>query len=111
MKASSVFSAILAASGSVALASAIRRHPTGIITVDDDLDKRDLLQDVVTWDEHSIFIHGERAMIFSAEMHPFRYYIASDCSNTLNPNVPQSSADADSSFIISASQFPLYGST
>lgn len=34
--------------------------------------KRDLLQDIVTWDEHSLFIHGERAMMYSGEFHPFR---------------------------------------
>lgn len=32
-----------------------------------------LLQDIVTWDAQSIRIHGERVMIFSAEVHPFRY--------------------------------------
>lgn len=37
-----------------------------------EAEKRELLQDIVTWDEHSLFIRGERAMIFSAEIHPFR---------------------------------------
>ncbi|KAF4979813.1 hypothetical protein FZEAL_4055 [Fusarium zealandicum] len=37
-----------------------------------DPHERDLLQDIVTWDEHSLFINGERATIFSAEIHPFR---------------------------------------
>lgn len=36
-----------------------------------------LLQDVVTWDAQSIKIYGERVMIFSAEVHPFRYSPAS----------------------------------
>ncbi|EGE80003.2 beta-galactosidase [Blastomyces dermatitidis ATCC 18188] len=35
--------------------------------------KRDLLQDIVKWDNESLFINGERIMIFSAEFHPFRY--------------------------------------
>lgn len=34
--------------------------------------KRDLLQDIITWDEHSLFIRGERAMMYSGELHPFR---------------------------------------
>ncbi|KAG4032424.1 hypothetical protein MFRU_007g03270 [Monilinia fructicola] len=34
--------------------------------------KRDVLQDVVSWDEHSILVRGERIMIYSGEVHPFR---------------------------------------
>ncbi|KAG5733968.1 putative beta-galactosidase A [Termitomyces sp. T112] len=30
------------------------------------------LQDIVTWDEYSLFINGKRVMIFSGEVHPFR---------------------------------------
>ncbi|KAJ5391927.1 hypothetical protein N7509_007417 [Penicillium cosmopolitanum] len=30
------------------------------------------LQDLVTWDKHSVFVRGERIMIFSGEFHPFR---------------------------------------
>lgn len=30
------------------------------------------LQDIVTWDEHSLFIRGERVMIMSGELHPWR---------------------------------------
>ena len=30
------------------------------------------LQNLVTWDEHSLFVRGERIMIFSGEFHPFR---------------------------------------
>ncbi|KAF4337116.1 beta-galactosidase [Fusarium beomiforme] len=41
------------------------------------LDSRDLLQDIVTFDEHSLFIHGERVTIFSAEIHPFRLPVGS----------------------------------
>ncbi|KAI1326000.1 glycoside hydrolase family 35 protein [Xylariaceae sp. FL0255] len=32
----------------------------------------DGLQDLVTWDEHSLFVRGERLMLFSAEFHPWR---------------------------------------
>ncbi|KAI9163259.1 putative beta-galactosidase A [Paramyrothecium foliicola] len=39
--------------------------------------KRDLLQDIVTWDSHALYIHGERAMIFSGEIHPFRLPVPS----------------------------------
>ncbi|KAI8295878.1 putative beta-galactosidase A [Colletotrichum sp. SAR 10_98] len=35
------------------------------------IDKRQY-QDVVSWDEQSLFVNGERAMIFSGEIHPFR---------------------------------------
>ena len=38
---------------------------------------RALLQDIVTWDEHSLFINGERVMIFSGEFHPFRLPVPS----------------------------------
>ncbi|KAF8849356.1 hypothetical protein BDZ45DRAFT_708844 [Acephala macrosclerotiorum] len=34
--------------------------------------KRQLLQDLVTWDQHSLFVRGERVMIYSGEFHPFR---------------------------------------
>ncbi|POR33268.1 Putative beta-galactosidase A [Tolypocladium paradoxum] len=40
-------------------------------------EKRAPLQDIVTWDEHSLFIHGERAMMFSGEVHPFRLPVPS----------------------------------
>ena len=30
------------------------------------------LQDIVTWDEYSIRVHGERIMLYNAEFHPFR---------------------------------------
>ena len=34
--------------------------------------KREPLQDIVTWDQHSIFVHGERVLFYSGEYHPFR---------------------------------------
>ncbi|KFG78387.1 beta-galactosidase [Metarhizium anisopliae] len=43
-----------------------------------EVDRRSgALQDFVTWDEHSLFIHGERAMMFSGEVHPFRLPVPS----------------------------------
>lgn len=32
----------------------------------------DSLQDIVTWDEKSILVHGERVVLLSGEFHPFR---------------------------------------
>ncbi|RFU78928.1 glycoside hydrolase family 35 [Trichoderma arundinaceum] len=37
----------------------------------------ELLQDIVTWDEYSLFVRGERVMIFSGEVHPFRLPVPS----------------------------------
>ncbi|KAK6400540.1 hypothetical protein LTR81_024203 [Elasticomyces elasticus] len=34
--------------------------------------KRELLQDLVTWDEHTLFVRGERIFFYSGEIHPFR---------------------------------------
>ena len=36
------------------------------------IEERELLQDIVTWDENSIFVRGERIFFFSGEYHPFR---------------------------------------
>ena len=30
------------------------------------------LQDIVTWDQHSLFVRGERIMLYSGEFHPYR---------------------------------------
>lgn len=34
--------------------------------------KREALQDIVTWDKDSIFVHGERVFLYSGEVHPYR---------------------------------------
>ncbi|KAK6071151.1 glycosyl hydrolase family 35 [Seiridium cupressi] len=39
--------------------------------------KRAPLQDIVTWDEHSIFVRGERVLFFSGEFHAFRLPVPS----------------------------------
>ncbi|EGX95058.1 beta-galactosidase, putative [Cordyceps militaris CM01] len=39
--------------------------------------KRELLQDLITWDDKSLFIRGERALMFSGEFHPFRLPVPS----------------------------------
>lgn len=36
------------------------------------LSERELLQDIVTWDNSSILVHGERIFFFSGEFHPWR---------------------------------------
>ncbi|KAH3918288.1 beta-galactosidase [Parastagonospora nodorum] len=38
--------------------------------------KREALQDIVTWDEDSIFVNGERMFLYSGEVHPFRMPVA-----------------------------------
>ena len=35
------------------------------------------LQDLVTWDEHSVFVRGERIMLFNGEFHPYRLPVPS----------------------------------
>ncbi|KAH7054601.1 beta-galactosidase precursor [Macrophomina phaseolina] len=39
--------------------------------------KREALQDIVTWDEHSLFVNGERIIFLSGEYHPFRLPVPS----------------------------------
>ncbi|KAI4124293.1 MAG: hypothetical protein LQ338_004868 [Usnochroma carphineum] len=39
--------------------------------------KRGALQDLVTWDEHSIFVRGQRVLFYSGEFHPFRLPVPS----------------------------------
>ncbi|KIW38411.1 uncharacterized protein PV06_09377 [Exophiala oligosperma] len=47
------------------------------ITDHPDPEKRALLQNLVTWDETSLFVRGERMMIWSGEFHPFRLPVPS----------------------------------
>ncbi|KAK1239242.1 hypothetical protein MKX08_006303 [Trichoderma sp. CBMAI-0020] len=42
-----------------------------------DSSQSPLLQDIVTWDEDALYIHGERVVIFSGEVHPFRLPVPS----------------------------------
>ncbi|KAL4977048.1 putative beta-galactosidase A [Aspergillus desertorum] len=48
-----------------------------MITKHPDAEKRDLLQKYITWDDKSLFINGERIMIFAAEIHPWRLPVPS----------------------------------
>ncbi|KAJ9380822.1 CAZyme family GH35 [Paecilomyces variotii] len=61
-----------------ATAAAISHKFNGFTLIEHpDPEKRALTQNVITWDEHSLFIRGERIMIFSGEFHPFRLPVPS----------------------------------
>ncbi|PWY65732.1 beta-galactosidase extracellular [Aspergillus heteromorphus CBS 117.55] len=56
-----------------AAGAAIKHRLNGLtLTEHSDPVKRDLLQEYITWDDKSLFIKGERIMIFSGEFHPYR---------------------------------------
>ncbi|KAK5991023.1 putative beta-galactosidase A [Cladobotryum mycophilum] len=76
MKLSGLISAVAAVSiGSNAMSTAGRGgRPSDMIH---EATKRQPRQNLVTWDEHSLFIRGERVMIFSGEVHPFRLPVPS----------------------------------
>ncbi|KAE8354980.1 putative beta-galactosidase A [Aspergillus coremiiformis] len=58
--------------------ASIKHHLNGFTLLEHpDPAKRGLLQDIVTWDNQSLSIHGERIMIFSGEFHPFRLPVPS----------------------------------
>ncbi|OTA99094.1 glycoside hydrolase family 35 protein [Hypoxylon sp. CI-4A] len=40
-------------------------------------EKRQAGQDIVTWDKHSLFVNGERVLLLSGEIHPFRLPVPS----------------------------------
>lgn len=54
----------------LSLASGLHARAVGADGKAELLGVRD--QDIVTWDDHSVFINGERLMIFSGEFHAFR---------------------------------------
>ncbi|KAJ9611262.1 hypothetical protein H2200_004445 [Cladophialophora chaetospira] len=70
------FSVIWALAGVAmrAVALVLPTHELGAFKIIEhpDLTKRQLLQSIVTWDNASLFIRGERIMLFSGEFHPFR---------------------------------------
>ncbi|RKU43640.1 hypothetical protein DL546_004893 [Coniochaeta pulveracea] len=61
--------------------SALRGRPHTLLSSGPE--PRALLQDIVTWDNHSLLIHGERTYIFSGEIHPFRLPVPSLWSDVL----------------------------
>ncbi|TIC95814.1 putative beta-galactosidase A [Colletotrichum higginsianum] len=69
----SIASQALGMCSAVLTGTIVGRPPTFVI----ESHKRDKLQDIVTWDEHSLFVYGERVMIFSGEIHPFRLPVPS----------------------------------
>ncbi|KAI0845092.1 glycoside hydrolase family 35 protein [Daldinia vernicosa] len=71
---SSLFLVATQALLSYALSSA---GPPDTLLIRDFTEKRQAAQDIVTWDEHSLFVHGERVLIFSGEFHPFRLPVPS----------------------------------
>lgn len=52
---------------------AVRGRPHGLIKSY----KRQALQDIVTWDQYSIFVRGKRVLFYSGEFHPFRLPVPS----------------------------------
>ena len=54
------------------LGSALKGRPGDLIKHD----KRGELQNIVTWDEHSIYVHGQRVLFYSGEVHPYRMPVA-----------------------------------
>ena len=57
------------------------------------------LQDIVTWDEHSLLIRGKRVMLYSGEFHPVSATVYDKARIEILTNRPTSSA----------SQSPLSG--
>ncbi|KAL5334625.1 putative beta-galactosidase A [Aspergillus crustosus] len=76
MRLLSVYAAALLAAQAIG-ASLTHKLNGFTITEHPDPEKRELLQDLVTWDEKSLFIKGERVMIFAAEIHPWRLPVPS----------------------------------
>ncbi|KAI1622657.1 beta-galactosidase A [Exophiala viscosa] len=60
-------------------ASAVPSHNIAGLRIIEHPDpkKRALLQNLVTWDQTSLFVRGERIMIWSGEVHPFRLPVPS----------------------------------
>ncbi|KAK6435536.1 hypothetical protein LTR95_008279 [Oleoguttula sp. CCFEE 5521] len=66
------------------LLSATAVQETTALAISGDLTKHikpykrgEVLQDIVTWDAHSLFVYGERVMLFSGEFHPYRLPVPS----------------------------------
>ncbi|KAJ5217780.1 Glycoside hydrolase family 35 [Penicillium citrinum] len=72
-------SALAVATLAAQVAGAALSHKVSGRTITEHPDpvKRALLQKYVTWDKDSLFINGERLMVFSGEVHPFRLPVPS----------------------------------
>ena len=53
-----------------AIARALGGKPSDFIIAE-----RASLQNIVTWDEHSLFVHGKRIIFWGGEVHPFRFVL------------------------------------
>lgn len=51
-----------------AVGRALRGKPSDLVVTE-----RAPLQDIVTWDEHSLSVHGQRIIFWGGEVHPFRF--------------------------------------
>ncbi|PKY08982.1 beta-galactosidase [Aspergillus campestris IBT 28561] len=76
MKLLSFATAALLATQAVGVAIKDRLNGFTLIEHHDPV-QRDLLQKYVTWDDKSLFVNGERIMLFSAEVHAFRLPVIS----------------------------------
>jgi hypothetical protein len=74
MRLQALLSIVLLASQHVCEALGVTGRPGNLIRHDAT---QHALQNIVTWDEHSLFINGQRLMIFSGEFHPFRLPVPS----------------------------------
>lgn len=79
-----VFSVLLSASSSEFFQRTRIRGTSLRISPPGSIQAREALQDMVTWDENSLFVRGERIMVFSAEFHPFRLPVPSLWVNVLD---------------------------
>lgn len=68
--------------------SAPRQHTVRLFRVFQLLNILSLTQ--VTWDEYSLLIHGKRVMIFSGEVHPYRFVSILACQTLFIPTPPAS---------------------
>lgn len=57
---------------SLLLPAQVVAHALGGKPIDLIIAERAPLQDIVTWDKHSLFVHGNRVIFWGGEVHPFR---------------------------------------
>lgn len=67
------------------LAPHVVGRATGVKPSDFIIAERSPLQSIVTWDEHSLFVHGERIIFWGGEVHPFRFVHLPTIRSTCSP--------------------------